>query len=286
MLFIELAVNELHNGRTKAEIQRATEGIVLNARQQNPNIDIIAQYFYDPNYVTQVRAGKTPWQIAALDRVAVQHGINAIDQTVRCTTLFDSGKMTTKEFGGVHPRPPGHKVYAEMIDALFDKAWAAPAADQLVAHGNSWVFDPFSFSQGHFQSVETAKVVKGWQIVKKWRPKSGSARGFDVGVTYMEALEPGAELTVEFSGTAIGLPMIAGPDVGIIEFSIDGGEPKTLDQFTRWSKGLHIPWIYMLETELSAGKHTLTLRTTDKKNARSTGHACRFRHFAVNSSEL
>jgi pimeloyl-ACP methyl ester carboxylesterase len=285
MLFIESAVNELHNGRTKAEIQRATEGIVLNARQQNPNIDIIAQYFYDPNYVTQVRAGKTPGQIAALDRVAVQHGVNAIDQTVRCTTLFDSGKMTTKEFGGVHPRPPGHKVYAEMIDALFDKAWAAATSKAMVPHGSSWRFDPLSFSHGHFQGIETAKVIKGWQIVKKWRPKSGSARGLDVGVTYMEALEPGGELTVEFSGTAIGLRMVAGPDVGIIEFSIDGGEPKTLDQFTRWSKGLHIPWIYMLETALSEGKHTLTLRTTDTKNTKSTGNACRFRHFAVNGPD-
>jgi hypothetical protein len=101
----------------------------------------------------------------------------------------------------------------------------------------------------------------------------------------MEALGPGAELTVEFTGTAIGLPMVAGPDVGVIEFSVDGREPRTLDLFTRWSGGLHIPWIYMLETELPDGKHTLALRTTDKKNPRSTGHACRFRYFAVNGIE-
>ena len=98
----------------------------------------------------------------------------------------------------------------------------------------------------------------------------------------MVALEPGAELTVKFTGTAIGLPMVAGPDVGVIEFSIDGGPPKTLDQFTKWSKGLHIPWIYMLETDLVPGVHTLTLRTTNSKNSQSTGYACRFRYFAVN----
>ena len=79
--------------------------------------------------------------------------------------------------------------------------------------------------------------------------------------------------------------MIAGPDVGILEFSVDGAEPKTLDQFTRWSGRLHIPWIYMLETDLPDGPHTLTLRTTDKHNAKSRGYASRFRYFAVNGPQ-
>lgn len=282
LLFIESAVNELHNGRQTKEIQRATEGIILNARRLNPNIDIVAQYFYDPQYVEQLRSGETPWQIVALDRVALQQGVNAIDQTIRCRTLFDSGDMSPSEFGGVHPKPAGHKVYTEMIDRLFDKAWTRPATGRLQAHRVAWRFDPYSYSYGRFQRIETADVKKGWEIVSNWQASSGSVRSFDRGVTYLEALNPGAELTVEFTGTAIGLPMIAGPDVGIIEFSIDGGKTKTLDQFTRWSKGLHIPWIYMLETELKNGNHTLTLRTTDKKNDNSVGFACRFRYFAVN----
>ena len=101
---------------------------------------------------------------------------------------------------------------------------------------------------------------------------------------YLEATEPGAELTVEFSGTAIGLPMVAGPDVGIIEWQVDGGPWKSLDQFTKWSRGLHIPWIYMLEKELPLGEHTLTLRTTDQKNENSIGYACRFSAFAINGN--
>lgn len=282
LLFIESAVNELHNGRKLLEIHRATEGIILNARRHNPNIDLIAQYFYDPAYVEKVRAGETPWQIAALDRIALQHNVNAIDQTIRCTTLFDSGRMSSEEFGGVHPKPAGHKVYSEMIDGLFSEAWAGPLAERLQPHQSAWRFDPKSYSHGRFQGLESAEVIKGWEIVANWKAKEGSVRALDRGVPYMEALEPGAELTVKFRGTAIGLPMVAGPDVGVIEFSIDGGLPKTLDQFTKWSKGLHIPWIYMLETDLLPGEHTLSLRTTDRKNRQSTGYACRFRCFAVN----
>ena len=282
LLFMESAVNELHNGRERVEIQRATEGIILNARRHNPNIDLIAQYFYDPTYVEKVRAGQTPWQIAALDRIALQHSVNAIDQTMRCATLFDSGKMSSEEFGGVHPKPAGHKVYSEMIDGLFAKAWAGPLAERLHAHRTAWRFDPNSYSHGTFQGIESAESVQGWRVVTNWQAKEGSVRASDRGVRYMEALEPGAELTVEFTDTAIGLPMVAGPDVGVIEFSIDGGSKKTLDQFTKWSQGLHIPWIYMLETDLIPGEHTLTLRTTNSQNSRSTGYACRFRYFAVN----
>jgi pimeloyl-ACP methyl ester carboxylesterase len=282
LLFIESAVNELHNGRRRDEIIRSTEGIILNARRQNPNIDIVAQYLYDMPYVEQIRKGRTPWQIQTLDRVSLQYGINAIDQARWTTSLFDSGTISRQQFGGCHPAPPGHLKYAEMIDLLFDRAWSGPPAETLVPHPGSWRMDRFSYDRGHFQALSTAKIKTGFKRVEKWQASSGRVRPLDNGVPYLEALEPGAELTVEFNGTAIGLPMVAGPDVGIIEWQVDGGPRKRLDQFTKWSKGLHIPWIYMLETNLKDGPHTLTLRTTNKKNPDSKGFACRFRYFAVN----
>ena len=86
----------------------------------------------------------------------------------------------------------------------------------------------------------------------------------------------------DFSGTAIGILVVAGYDVGIIEFSIDGKKPRRLDQFTQWSGGLHIPWAYMLDTELEPTKHKLTLRTTEVKNPRSKGNALRIVKFLAN----
>ena len=283
LLFIESAVNELHNRRQPDEIVRATEGIILNARDQNPNVDIVAQYFYDMPYVELYRKGKTPQQIATLDRVALQHGVNAIDQAKHVTHLFDSGEMSRAKFGGCHPAPPGHRKYAELIDSLFDRAWQKiPPSKELVPHKKAWRMTDFSYAQGHFLPLSKAKITSGWKMVENWQASSGRVRPLDKGVPYLEALEPGAELSVNFKGTAIGLPMVAGPDVGIIEWQIDGGPFKRLDQFTRWSKGLHIPWIYMLETELKDGPHVLVLRTTSKKNKDSIGVACRFRFFAVN----
>ena len=285
LLFIESAVNELHNSRTRDDIVKAVEGIILQSRRHNPHIDIVAQYLYDMPYVESYRKGITPWQIAALDRISLQYGINAIDQARQVTKWFDSGEIPPQQFGGCHPKPIGHKAYGEMIDRLFDRAWKEPVARSLVPHLGARRYNDYSYGRGHFQSINTAKIMSGWKVVKNWMGTGkGRVRKHDVGIDYLEALKPNAELSVEFSGTAIGLPMVAGPDVGIIEWKVDDGEWKLLDQFTKWSKGLHIPWIYMLEKELPDGKHLLTLRTTNRKNDQSSGYACRFRAFAVNGN--
>ena len=96
------------------------------------------------------------------------------------------------------------------------------------------------------------------------------------------AEEPDAVLRLKFNGTAVGLLVVAGPDTGILEYRVDGGEFQRLDQFTQWSPKLHIPWAYMLATELTDGEHELTLRTTNKKNPDSLGHAARIVKFLVN----
>ena len=287
LLFIESAVNELHNSRTRDDIVKAVEGIILQARRQNQYMDMVAQYLYDMPYVESYRKGITPWQIAALDRISLQYGINAIDQAKQVTRWFDSGEIPAQKFGGCHPKPVGHQAYGEMIDRLLDYGWKEPVTQSLIPHPGSRRYDEHSYDRGHLQSINSAKIKSGWKIVKNWQgTEKGRVRKHDLGIDYLEALSPGAELSVEFYGTAIGLPMVAGPDVGVIEWRIDNGKWKSLDQFTKWSRGLHIPWIYMLEKELPEGKHLLTLRTTNQKNDQSIGFACRIRAFAVNGKQL
>ena len=96
------------------------------------------------------------------------------------------------------------------------------------------------------------------------------------------AEEPGAKLALRFEGRAVGILVVAGYDVGVLEYSVDDGPVRKLDQFTQWSRSLHIPWAYMLETELADGGHELVLGTSDSNNDASKGHAARIAKFLVN----
>ena len=280
LLFIESAVNELHNGRTKDEIIRATEGIVRHALHHNPNIDVVAQYFYDPEHMKNLRKGIVPWQVVALDKVSERYRIASINQIEMLKEAIDAKEITQKEFGGCHPRRVGHKLYARNIDRLFDAAWMHDGET-----GKREVPAPIAadnYQSGVYLNVKLAKLGDGWRYVPKWKPEKGGTRRQFVNCPIIETTTPGAEATFEFTGTAIGIILTAGYDAGILEYKIDDGPFQSRDLFLKWSKALHIPWIQILAHGLSPKKHLITLRTSKNKNKLSKGHACRINYFAVN----
>jgi sialidase-1 len=143
--------------------------------------------------------------------------------------------------------------------------------------------DKFSYYRGRYMNIDNADLVEGFTIDLLWNPKDKArTRSGFVKVPVLQASQPGALLKLKFTGTAIGIFVTAGPDAGIIEFSIDDSSFRQIDLFTRWSPNLHLPWAYILDAELDPGPHELTLKTTDRKNPKSTGHACRIVHFLVN----
>ena len=66
--------------------------------------------------------------------------------------------------------------------------------------------------------------------------------------------------------------VVAGPDAGQIEWRVDGSDWTTQELFTRWSKGLHLPWPLILDDGLKPGKHTITLKTTADAQGRTALH--------------
>ena len=93
---------------------------------------------------------------------------------------------------------------------------------------------------------------------------------------------PGAELALDFEGTAVGAYLLAGPDAGIAEASIDGGPWKQIETYHRFSSGLHYPRTVMFDADLSPGEHTLRLRIGKRENPQRLGTAMRILQFAAN----
>ena len=83
----------------------------------------------------------------------------------------------------------------------------------------------------------------GWNLDPAWKPTGRSATrpGF-VAVPMAVALRPNASLHFDFSGSAVGVFVVAGPDAGVIEFRIDDGPWQQQDLYTPWSQSGRTCW--------------------------------------------
>lgn len=286
LLFMEHAVNDHHNRRSQAERIRAVEGIIRRAHTLNPNIDIVIQYFVEPDKMEQINQGLVPPEIADHERVARYLEIPAIDLAREVTERIRKGDFTWEQFRDLHPSPFGHEIYAARIARLFDRAWenVALATVAVAPHVlNPIPLDPLNYARGRYLPLDAATLSTGWKRVAAWKPSDGAGtRARFVDVPVLEAVEGGAVLELAFEGSAVGLLVTAGPDAGILEYTIDETPYPPIDQFTRWSAGLHIPWAYMLATDLGDGPHRLRLTTSSERNESSLGVACRIVQFLAN----
>lgn len=285
LLFVEAAVNDHTNYFTAEEQVRGMEGEVRHALESNPEMDIVMLHFiYDP-FISMIAHRQIPDVILNHERVANHYLIPSINLCQEIGERMQDGEFTWDDFGGTHPKPFGHKFYAAAIGHLFDEMWNGISPEgTIVAHEiPAKPLDTYSYYNGDFVALETARLNKGWKLIDNWHPdnKAGKRNGF-VDVPMLEATHPGDQLTLDFKGTAIGIFCVSGPSAGILEYSIDGIPFKELDMFTQWSHNLYIPWVYMLETELKDTHHKLILRISKKKNPASQGTECQIRNFVVN----
>lgn len=282
LLFMEHAVNDNHNMRTSEERLHGVEGVIRQARLHNPNIDIIMQYCVEPAKMKLFNAGQPDPIILDHERVAQHYNVTTHNLARLVTDAVNRGDFTWEQFKDLHPSPFGHQVYTDAIAKLpFETK--DDTTNRPVAYAMPEPISEHSYFRGRYLCHCEVQLIEGWKFVDEWKPNDGAGqRKQFVNVPIIEATTPGATLIVEFSGTAIGMLVTAGPDAGIIEYTIDDGPTQTLDQFTKWSEGLHIPWAYMLATDLDDAFHTLTLINTGTANEKADGATTRIHQFLAN----
>ena len=286
LLFVEAAVNDDTNGFNAIEQVRGMEGIVRHALLSNPSMDIMMLHFiYDP-FIPKLDGGQMPDVILNHERVANHYLIPSVNLATEIAARMREGEFTWEQFGGTHPKPLGHAYYAATINKVLDEMYAScvAAGTAVKPHVLPAVpLDGYSYTNGKLVDIRQAHINKGWQLVPSWTPRliAETRPGF-VDVPMLETDRPGAKLTLDFEGTAVGIFCVSGPAAGILEYSVDGAPFKKLDTFTAWSGGLYIPWVYMFDTELPKGKHRLMLRMSKDHHPQSKGTACQIRQFVVN----
>lgn len=287
LFFIEFAVNDDQDaGHARRECIRGMEGIIRQCRNHNPNMDIVVTFFVNPGMLEMLQNDKTPVSMGSHSAVLEHYEVSTIHLAREAADRITAGTLTWKEYGGTHPKPPGNRIGADMIKTLLGDAWSklldesAKRSTHLMPQD---ALDKGSYSNGRFQALETASTDNGWKVHQPdWTNIPGGKRERFTTIPLLCATEPGPETTVNFNGQAIGAFVVAGPDAGIVEASIDGGAFRKIDLFHGFSKGLHYPRTVMFATDLAKGDHVLKLRISMDRNQDSKGHAARIIQFAVN----
>ncbi|MCQ2352554.1 MAG: GDSL-type esterase/lipase family protein [Victivallaceae bacterium] len=282
LLFIEFAVNDNQDGHFAAEHSiRGIEGIVRQVKKCNPQSEIVLLYSANESHLEHYHRKVTPHEISAHESVARRYRLASINFAAQVSDEIDRKKYDWEKFGGVHPAAFGCRIYATWIDRFF--ACAEPG-ETVVTYPDVPEIDPFSYSNGRIIKSDAAKFDDLWSYsIPDWEKIPGKKRSCYTGKKILHSTAPGATLTLDFTGRAIGFLTTAGDDAGILEFSIDGAPFKTVDTYrSDYSKILHYPYTVMLADELDDGKHTLTLRIAQKHNEASCGNAIRIFGFTAN----
>jgi lysophospholipase L1-like esterase len=284
LLLVEAAVNDSTNMKDPSLMRRGMEGVVRQARLDNPLIDIVHLHFVMPEHMRDYDRGITPESIAEHERVAAAYGNPTLNLSQEVTERIAAGEFTwAGDFKDLHPSPFGHRLYANSIRRMLAAAYGVPLADAPKPYPLPEPVDPASYFRGRLGAIADAKPIKGFRIEEAWKPSDGKGTrpGF-VNVPALVGDQPGAEFEFAFRGTGAGLFITAGPDAGQIEFSIDGGPRRLIDTFTTWSPGLHLPWAVILDDQLPEGEHRVNVRIGDGHDPKGTGTALRVFHLLLN----
>lgn len=285
LLFFEAAVNDRVNGTDSLTQVRSIEGIVRHARKTNPKTDIIMLSFAGPLKTSDYDKGVRPVEIANHEMIATHYHLPSINLGKEVHDKIRNYEFDwAKDFKDIHPSPFGQELYFNNIKQLLLDAEEQFKKDNK---GSNYslpaALDKGAFVNGAYLDVHKAKPDANWIINEHWTPKdSAKTREGFVHVPVLEAEKPGAALTLSFTGTAIGMAVVSGPDAGVVEYSIDHAGWKKINLYTEWSNWLHLPWYVLFGSGLKHKQHVVQIKISNEQPAGSKGHACRIVHFLVN----
>lgn len=283
LLFLEAAVNDHANGTDSITQLRSMEGIIRHALVANPAMNIVLMAFADEDKNQKFFKNIEPLEIKVHRQLAAYYRLPFLNLAKEVSERIMYKEFTWEnDFKNLHPSPFGQNIYYQSIKTLFQIAEKEYKGDHFASYVLPKPTDKHCYSNGNYTSVYLATKLKGFSIADQWNPadKIATRAGF-VNVPVLEATGSGSSFSLSFSGTAIGIAVVSGPDAGVIEYRIDNGEYRTLHLFTKNSKSLHLPVYFILSDGLQAGAHELEVKISAIKGS-GGGNACRIVHFLVN----
>lgn len=282
LLVVEFAVNDdqdaMHDRRTAV---RGLEGILRQYFTARPEGDAISVQFVNPGILAKHQAGEEAVSVAAHKAVARHYGIASVDVGLALAREIAAGRKTwEKDYHETHPNPAGYEFATGLIARVVA---GSEAADPVRPMELPAPLDPGSYDRPAPLDPQALSWLGGWKYAPVSRDliPQGAIRGDYAGFHALRSDEPGDYLYHTFAGSALSAFVLAGPDAGILEVSIDGGDWRPVDLHHRFSKGLNYPRSVLLAEDLAGGSHAIAIRTSERRNPASEGHAATILSFGV-----
>ncbi len=273
LLIVEFAVNDdqdaMHDRTTAI---RGLEGIVQQYFQTNPKGDIISVQFVNPGILEKIQKEEKPLSVDAHKTVARHYDIPIVDVGQALADEIAAGKMTwAEDYKGTHPNKIGYQFASDLITSVIAKTVSGETPQELAIPEP---IDPLSYSRPSAIDPQAMSWLGGWKFetVSKELLPLGAIRGDFTKYKALRSDGAGDMLYHTFIGSMYGAFILAGPDAGILEVAIDGGEWKKVDLFHKHSGGLNYPRSVIFADGLSSTYHQAAIRVSAEKNPKSKGN--------------
>ena len=283
LLVVEFAVNDDQDaGHDRQTAIRGLEGVVRQYFEENPTGDAISVQFVNPDILAKKQAGEPVTSVDAHKEVARHYGVPIVDVGQGLANEITAGQMTWKEnYGGTHPNKSGYEFATGLIMKVIDDTVSGETPQQVEIPEP---LDPYSYFGAQMVDPRDFNWLGGWRfepVSEKVLPV-GAIRDRYREYGILRSDESGNQLYYTFTGTMLGAFVLAGPDAGILEVSIDGGDWKKVDLYHHYSKSLNYPRSVILADGLGNRPHLASIRVSEEKNAASSGHTASVLFFEVN----
>lgn len=244
LVFIEYAVNNAYDGCGDAEtLWMHYETLIHTIRTESPCTEIVLVYVSDSCH-------RSRDIIPVLEQIADKYALPSVNYYEAVMhAMGDPSNWSNYFIDGVHANDNGYDVMADVAKGLIEYAMQTPSVTYQKA-----ATPP---AQARLQSEANALITStldpvpsGWEKVEKF---SYAGRHYNGCVQTTATDKP---ITVTFKGTDFGVLVEFAKDAGVLEYSVDGGTPETLDCALNYSN----PKARMLLKNGTDGEHTVTMR--------------------------
>ena len=177
-------------------------------------MDIVFFSFADPDKLADYAKARTPVAVHNHELVAQHYELPSINLAKEVYDKIQAGEFSWQyDFKNLRPAPYGQELYFEtmksMLRACFDQE--ETKSKSLGKDKLSKPLDKHNFNNGTYYPIQNARILSGWKLMPDWFPQyQVSTREGFVHVPVLEGKAPGDELSLSFSGTAVGMAVVSG----------------------------------------------------------------------------